>query len=521
MIDRTASLGFSELLPSLKLSRHLRRVRKAAARTTGLHGLLSGKVRIEAEIEEAERRGAIRRRVAAISRAKDNVERLAALERASLKQRRGLFGFFMSEEDDEYRLVLDKDEEMALREKKRQQRVNEIDRQMLESQKLLQELACEKDVLQRRPNPLWNYTIIEEEAESLGSKNWTRNDISSSRRFNFPPQDLVDEYLEVLFSSGRLVKLNHTDLWRNNYDEDDDDDELASPVEEDRRRRGRDNGSGSWFLRHGLGEKIGEAAEKAGYKAVCAAIMGVLARSLSALHGVNIMTHSDIRLFVEQAPDLPPLADGIIPGSGKSSNYAQGALEKALRKGSQRAKKRALRRQNDLFIQRDFVVETLLSHAQISAPLLKLFPIAWQRAMLGNIVTLVTAVISDFFEGVEFSILGHRLSFAFSPITQADMLRSMGAYGEGFNRHRASRKHFEAAVKATADDLEEELKFLDRWHERALGSGVLRTQIANLIARLVLTLIDDILSGARMDLWTAHAGGPRLVAGLEYRTNPS
>jgi hypothetical protein len=45
-------------------------------------------------------------------------------------------------------------------------------------------------------------------------------------------------------------------------------------------------------------------------------------------------------------------------------------------------------------------------------------------------------------------------------------------------------------------------------------------QIATLIARLVLTLIDDVLGGARMDMWAAHAGGPRLVAGLEYRTTP-
>jgi hypothetical protein len=34
----------------------------------------------------------------------------------------------------------------------------------------------------------------------------------------------------------------------------------------------------------------------------------------------------------------------------------------------------------EAFIQRDAVVETLFSHCQISAPLLKLFPLAWQRA---------------------------------------------------------------------------------------------------------------------------------------------
>lgn len=69
-------------------------------------------------------------------------------------------------------------------------------------------------------------------------------------------------------------------------------------------------------------------------------------------------------------------------------------------------------------------------------------------------------------------------------------------------------------MQATADDVSENLKFLDRWHERALGSGMLRAQIANLIARLVLTLVGDVLSGAQMDLWAAQAGGPRM--GSQY-----
>jgi hypothetical protein len=186
-----------------------------------------------------------------------------------------------------------------------------------------------------------------------------------------------------------------------------------------------------------------------------------------------------------------------------------------MKRGARRRK--ASRREGD-FIQRDAVVETLLSHCQISAPLLTLFPIAWQRALLGNIITLVAAVITDFFEGVELQILGHSLSFSFKPITESDMLRHLGSSADTFNRrNRVNQEHFEAAVQATANDLAENLKFLDRWHERALGSGLLRQQIATLIARVVLTLADDVLSGARMDLWTAQAGGPRLIAGLEYR----
>ena len=84
------------------------------------------------------------------------------------------------------------------------------------------------------------------------------------------------------------------------------------------------------------------------------------------------------------------------------------------------------------------------------------------------------------------------------------------------NKQRSNPESFEAAVQATAADVGRNLKFLDRWHERALGSDTLRSQIATLIARLVLTLVDDILQGAKISLWTASAGGPRLTAGLEY-----
>jgi hypothetical protein len=219
------------------------------------------------------------------------------------------------------------------------------------------------------------------------------------------------------------------------------------------------------------------------------------------------MKHTDIRLMLEQAPDLPPI--GVLPGS--SNNYAQEAIKTAIRRKTKKGKKRQKQRPlEDLFVQRDAVTEMLLSHVQISAPLLKLFPLGWQRALLGNIITLSTAVMSDFCDGLQFQILGYRLSFAFKPITEEDMINHLGLAGGGFNHRRAK-----------AQDISEELKFLDRWHERALGSGVLRTQIANLIARIVLTLTDEVLSGARMDLWSAHAGGPRMIAGLEYRTQPN
>jgi hypothetical protein len=285
---------------------------------------------------------------------------------------------------------------------------------------------------------------------------------------------------------------------------------------------GKKGGGGSWLLRQSigggrsLGEKIGAAVETAAYRAVTSALMSFLARAISSLHGINVLKHSDIRLVLEQSPDLPFPKDGIIRGS--YDTYAEDTIKTVMRRKARRSKKRSKHRlSEDAFVQRDAVTETLLSHVQISAPLLKLFPLAWQRALLGNILTLSTALISDFVDGLHFQILGHQLSFAFRPITEIDMARHFQMAGGRFNQRRYKAAEFEAAIKATAEDLKEELQFLDSWHERALGSGVLRTQIANMIARIVLTLTDEILSGARMDLWSAQAGGPRMLAGLEHR----
>lgn len=504
-----------------------------------MHGALSGKgqgqnLTVHSSMDDAHA-GSVRRRLAAIHRARTNAGLLvpesaaAAVQGTRLRKKR--WGRKHSDLNAQFAFVLEKSRQDEVEEQRRMVRVNEIDRKITAGQKRLQELACEKDVLQRRPNPLWNYTseeIAEQKQPDATSDSDSPPGVDASRTFNFPPKDLVEDYLDVLFLSNRLVKLNHTDLWKNgggmDTDDDDDDDELAVPgvSEGDSSSRKRRNGknAGSWLLRNGLGEKIGETAETAAYKAVCGNVMGVLARSLAAIHGVNILAHSDIRLFMEQAPALPPLSAGIMPGmSGMNDNYAHEALHDAMRRGARKHKKRhRSRSSDDAFIQRDAVVETLLSHCQISAPLLRLFPLAWQRAMLGNVITLITSVVSDFFEGLQFQILGHQLSFSFKPITEEDMIRHLGMFGDGCNRHRPKPEEFEAAVLATAEDMSENLKFLDRWHERAMGSDMLRMQIATLISRLVLTLIDDVLGGARMDLWAAHAGGPRLVAGLEPRT---
>jgi len=238
------------------------------------------------------------------------------------------------------------------------------------------------------------------------------------------------------------------------------------------------------------------------------------------------MTHSDIRLFIEHDPDLPPVRNNNI----ETEDYAKQAIEKVIQKGAKmRSKKKKkhhhTHRNEEDFIQRAAVVETLISHCQISAPLLKLFPLAWQRAILSNIISLIAAVVSDFARGIKIQILGHQLSISFLPITESDMIQHIGSGGyysnNGFNHRRARPEEFEAAVRATAQDIAGSLQIFDRWHERAMGSGLVIAQMANLIARIVLTLVDEVLSGAQMDLWSAQAGGPRMIAGLEYRTKPS
>ncbi len=264
--------------------------------------------------------------------------------------------------------------------------------------------------------------------------------------------------------------------------------------------------------------------------------MMVFARMLSGLHGVNVLSHSDIRTYIEQDPDLPPIDKKYGTINRDSHDYAQEAIKTAIQKGARKKRKtskhgsthRTSSRRHghelsdDAFIQRDAVVETLISHCQISAPLLKLFPLDWQRAMVGNIITLATAIVSDFADGLQVQILGHALTVSFKPITEADIIQIIGVGSFRQNHRRARPDEFEAAVLATAQDMSDALSFLDGWldwFERRVGGGVLRSQIGHLIARVVLTLIDEVLSGARLDLWSSQANGPRLYAALEYRTS--
>jgi len=581
-IDLVASLGLSSLTDDLKISRALRTVRKAASKATGLHGFISGKeYTINHQLLDNENFiGGKTSTVISIDE-ELGIHDSNALEAemlaqrvASRKSRRGRdarvrgnkrqgkrWGFRRGQQATNPRLIVSDyvvvpalDTSPDALELRRRKRVEDIDRLLQRGNERLLELQCERDDLLCAPNPLFNYT-----KKYDPSTNHTFGDVRTSREFNFPSDELVDEYIGELVSHRRLIRLNHTELWQSRSDfgmEDDEDeivgDDLLTPGADARklyenldeleqgvnRNKG---GGGSWLLRTGfgnggsLGEKLGEAIEIAAYKGVCSSVMMVFAQMLSALHGVNVMSHSDIRTYIEQDPDLPPVDKKHGPLlSRDNNNYAQEAIKTAIQKGAKKKRKtskhssshRSSSRSHghelsdDAFIQRDFVVETLISHCQISAPLLKLFPLDWQRAMVGNIVTLATAIVSDFADGLQVQMLGHALTVSFKPITEADLVQHIGVGGFRQNHRRSSPDEFEAAVLATAQDISESLSFLDgwlEWFERKVGGGVLRSQIGNLIARVVLTLVDEVLSGARLDLWSSQANGPRLYAALEYR----
>ena len=73
-------------------------------------------------------------------------------------------------------------------------------------------------------------------------------------------------------------------------------------------------------------------------QAVYKSIMTVLARNISALHGVNVMQDSDICISLEDSPNLP-----LHTNFGNSKTYAQEAIKhsidsRALGKGKKKGK---------------------------------------------------------------------------------------------------------------------------------------------------------------------------------------
>jgi hypothetical protein len=229
-IDNLLTLGLASKYQNLKVSRSLRTSRKLAARLTGFHGLLSGKPYQEttnevASDESQEEMTRYRKRLEAIGKARESVERAASSAISPRKR----FPFFKRRGQREKSRTLDQEDEKEeeeddvvsdagrgeslaegeIEEGIREERVKEIDRLIVEGHEQLLQLICEKDVLQRRPNPLYTYESID--SEKLSGDSEEASDVSvgvqASRDFKFPQDDLVEEYLEMIFWSRRLTKV--------------------------------------------------------------------------------------------------------------------------------------------------------------------------------------------------------------------------------------------------------------------------------------------------------------------------
>jgi hypothetical protein len=158
--------------------------------------------------------------------------------------------------------------------------------------KRLAELQKLKDAAQDRPNPLNKPSFI--------------SDL------------VVSNYLESLVKRGRLVMLNHTEIWsvaaREDYggtgsggggggsEEDDsigEDDLMGGSSSSDSSSSA--NSGGAWILRQTLGrdksigEKLGESIEMLAYRVVCKEVMNAVVKAFGCLHGVNVLDVGDIR----------------------------------------------------------------------------------------------------------------------------------------------------------------------------------------------------------------------------------
>ena len=201
----------------------MRPVRKAAAKATGLHGLVSGKqytkghllldlgssisgmnstvISIDEELGihdvnalEAEilaRRFASRKMRQCVQDAR----------RRGHNHHRRRWGFRRSQQlpnphdnaVSDYVVLPELDTSPDALEQRRLKRVEEIDRLLRRGSERLLELQCERDDLLCAPNPLFNYT-----KKYDPSTNHTFGDVRTTREFNFPPPELVDEYSEFL-----------------------------------------------------------------------------------------------------------------------------------------------------------------------------------------------------------------------------------------------------------------------------------------------------------------------------------
>ena len=192
-------------------------MRKSIARATGLHGLISGKeypaiedssdskskastvISIDEElgIHDA---NALEAEMLAKRVAHRNRRRRGQNARARGNNRPGRrWGFRRGQQgqningkiSSDYVIVQALDSSPDALELRRRKRVEEIDRLLQRGSERLLELQCERDDLLCAPNPLFNYTKKHDP-----STNHTFGDVRTTREFNFPSSELVNEYSE-------------------------------------------------------------------------------------------------------------------------------------------------------------------------------------------------------------------------------------------------------------------------------------------------------------------------------------
>jgi hypothetical protein len=219
-IDLVASIGLSSLTDDLKISRALRPVRKAAAKATGLHGFVSGK-QYTKDHPRLRLENSISGRTSTVISIDEElgIHDVNALEAETLARRfasrkirrrvqnarrrdRRRWGFRRGQQSPsprgnvvyDYVVVPALDTSPDAIERRRLKRVEEIDRLVRRGSERLLELQCERDDLLCAPNPLFNYT-----KKYDPSTNHTFGDVRTTREFNFPPPELVDEYSKFPF----------------------------------------------------------------------------------------------------------------------------------------------------------------------------------------------------------------------------------------------------------------------------------------------------------------------------------
>jgi hypothetical protein len=222
-IDLVASIGLSSFNDDLKISRALRPVRKAAAKATGLHGFVSGKRYTKSQLPLDPEKSISGKTSAVISideelgihdgnalEAETPARRFASRKmrrRALDARKRGRnhqgrrWGFRRGQQlpsprahvNSDYVILPALDTSPDALGQRRLKRVEEIDRLLQRGSERLLELQCERDDLLCAPNPLFNYT-----KKYDPSTNRTFGDVRTTREFNFPPPELVDEYSKFL-----------------------------------------------------------------------------------------------------------------------------------------------------------------------------------------------------------------------------------------------------------------------------------------------------------------------------------